>query len=142
MKRTAEIVIGIIGVVVYGFTAIMGGAMLWMRGNEATVKSIYDDVLEKNPGLEIPDYQTFLDSMGAGATILIVVSVVAMLCGIIAMIFLKGNKRPKAAGILFIASAAIVVILPLGISSFSSVFYLTAGIMSLVRKPKEPIATL
>ncbi|MFB1050311.1 DUF4064 domain-containing protein [Paraliobacillus sp. JSM ZJ581] len=141
MKRTAEVIFGIIGTIVYGITAIIGGSMLWMKGNEEVVEKIYSDVLEQNPEIEMPDYQTFIDSMGTGGVMLLLVSLAVMIAGIVAMVFLKGNKKPKAAGIIFIVSVAIVTVLP-GISPFTGVFYLIAGIMSLVRKPKESIASL
>ncbi|CQR48330.1 hypothetical protein BN1058_02697 [Paraliobacillus sp. PM-2] len=142
MKRTVEIILGIIGTLIYGIAAILGGSMLLMRKNPETIEEIYTDMVEQNPEVALPDFQTFIESMGAGAVILIVVSLAAMIAGIVAIVFLKGNKKPKAAGILFIVSVAVVTILPVGISIFTGIFYLAAGIMSLMRKPKEEIASL
>lgn len=140
MKRTAEVILGIIGALIYGFFAIIGGVMIWFENNQEAFEEIYQDMVAQSPEMEFPDYQTFIDSMGSGGVFLLIVSLAAVIAGIVAMVFLKGNKRPKAAGIIFILAAVAVALLQVGVGIFVGVFYIIAGIMALVRKPKQEIA--
>ena len=139
MKRTAEIVLGIIGTIVYGFIAIMGAVMLWAHNNSEVVKEFYDEMVQQSPEIEIDDFQTFIDSMGTGGMMVLIVSLLAIAAGIVAMVLLKGNKKPKVAGIIFIVTPVIVVIAQGALVIFAGIFYIIAGIMCLVRKPQQTI---
>ncbi|GGM33869.1 hypothetical protein GCM10011351_19780 [Paraliobacillus quinghaiensis] len=140
MKRTAEVVLGIIGTIIYGFFAIIGAGMLWMKNNSETVKEFYDDMVQQSPEMDMPDYQTFIDSMGTGGMMVLVVSLLAVILGIVAMVLLRGNKRPKVAAIIFVATAVIVVILLGYMGVFAGIFYIIAGILCLTRKPQQTLA--
>ncbi|WP_112179630.1 DUF4064 domain-containing protein [Paraliobacillus zengyii] len=139
MKRTAEVVIGIIGALAYGFLAVIGGIIVWLQSNEDVARGFYDDMMAQSPELELPDYQVFLDSFGTTGIILLIGSILAIAVGVVAMVLLRGNKKPKVAGIMFIVTAVLVAVISLGTGVIAGAFYLIAGIMCLVRKPKQLI---
>jgi len=139
MKRTAEIVLGIIGTIIYGFFAIIGAGMLWMKNNSEVVKEFYNDMVEQSPEMDMPEYQTFIDSMGTGGMMVLIVSLLAIVAGIVAMVLLKGNKKPKVAAIVFVATAVVVVIMLGMMGVFAGIFYIIAGILCLTRKPQQTL---
>ncbi|WP_117161674.1 DUF4064 domain-containing protein [Paraliobacillus sp. X-1268] len=139
MKRTAEVVLGIIGALAYGFLAVIGGIIVWLQSNEDVARGFYDDMMSQSPELELPDYQVFLDSFGTTGIILLIGSILAIAVGVVAMVLLRGNKKPKVAGIMFIVTAVLVAVISLGTGVIAGAFYLIAGIMCLVRKPKQLI---
>ncbi|GGD01606.1 hypothetical protein GCM10007216_35400 [Thalassobacillus devorans] len=50
---------------------------------------------------------------------------------------LKGNKKPKLAGILLIVIAVMATIVTIGVAVVAGLFYIIAGVLSIVRKSKE-----
>lgn len=137
MKRTAEVVLGIIGAIAYGFLAAIGGVIIWLQNNESVGRDFYEEMMAQSPDIELMDYQDFLDSLGTTGMLLLIVSLLAIALGVVAMLLLKGNKKPKVAGIIFIVTAVLVAIISLGTGVIAGAFYLIAGIMCLVRKPKQ-----
>lgn len=94
---------------------------------------------QEDPNLSMTDLNSVLDSMGSGGMLLLIMSIVAIILGIISIVFIKGNKKPKAAGIIFIATAVIFTVISFGTGLIGGIFYLIAGIMCLARKPKTVI---
>lgn len=139
MKRTAEVVLGIIGALAYGFLAAIGGLIIWLQSNESIGKDFYEEMIAQSPELEWADYQVFIDSFGAIGLTLLIGSLLAVIVGVVAMVLLRGNKKPKVAGIIFIVTAVLVAIISFGTGVIAGAFYLIAGIMCLVRKPKQMI---
>ncbi|SES97073.1 Protein of unknown function [Oceanobacillus limi] len=135
MKRTGEIILGIIGALFYGILAFIGGAAMWLRNNPDLVQQALDESPE-DLGISANE---LIDTMGTGGTFLLVSSIIAIVLGIVAMVLLKGNKNPKVAGIIFIATSIIFAIITFGGGIFAGILYLIAGIMCLVRKPKTII---
>lgn len=139
MKRTAEIVLGIIGALGYALTAAIGGFLIWMQNNKGVMEEMMTDTGDPNMDVPIEDFEAMMDMMGAGGWLLLVSSIVAIILGIVAMVLLKGNKKPVIAGIILIAVAVIVAFITGGVGIVAGLFYLVAGIMCLVRKPKTPL---
>lgn len=135
MKRTAEIVLGVIGAIIYGLFAALGGMMIWMQNNEELIRDSFEQTAEQNPEINMGDFDMVIESMGTGGWMILIVSLLALLLGIIAMVFLRGNRRPKAAGIIFIITAVGTSIITLGVGIIPGLFYLIAGIMCFARKP-------
>ncbi|MEC5424155.1 DUF4064 domain-containing protein [Virgibacillus sp. C22-A2] len=137
MKRTGEVILGILGALVYGLFAALGAGMIWLRNNQDTIRNL---LIEGGFEQEFPEItieevtHLFNDIKGAGL-LLLITSIVAILLGIVAMILLRGNKNPKAAGIIFIGTTVAVMIVNFGLGIIGGIFYLIAGIMCLVRKP-------
>ncbi|MFD2046418.1 DUF4064 domain-containing protein [Ornithinibacillus salinisoli] len=135
MKRTGEVILGIIGAFLYGILAFFGGLFLWLKNNPDLVQ----DMLNESPedlGVSLND---MIATMGTGGVYLLVSSLIAIVLGIIAMFLLKGNKNPKIAGIIFIVTSVIFAVITVGAGIFAGILYLIAGIMCLVRKPKTLI---
>ncbi|RLQ89798.1 DUF4064 domain-containing protein [Planomicrobium sp. Y74] len=137
MKRTAEIVLGIIGALGYAFMAAIGGFMLWMQNNRDLIESeMTTGTGDPTTDFSMEEFETAMDMLSAGGWIVLISAIVAIVLGIVAMVLLKGNKKPVVAGIIFIATAIIISITTTGLGVIAGIFYLIAGIMCLVRKPQ------
>lgn len=139
MKRTAEVVLAIIGALGFAFTAAIGGMMIWLQNNRGVMEESFNEMAAENPDMGMGDLDEMLNMLGTGGWFLTVASVVAIILGIVAMVLLKGNKKPVVAGIILIATAVIVSFVTGGVGVLAGIFYLIAGIMALVRKPKTVI---
>lgn len=136
MKRTAEVVLTIIGALGFVFIAAIGGIMIWLQNNRGIMEESFNEMAAETPEIGMGDLDEMLNMLGTGGWFLAVASVVAVILGIVAMVLLKGNKKPVVAGIILIATAVIVSFVTGGAGILAAVFYLIAGIMALVRKPK------
>lgn len=136
MKRTAEVVLAIIGALGFAFTAAIGGMMIWLQNNRGIMEESFNEMAAETPEMGMADLDEMLNMLGTGGWFLAVASVVAIILGIVAMVLLKGNKKPVVAGIILIATAVIVSFVTGGAGVLAGIFYLIAGIMALVRKPK------
>src|SRR5699024_2125178 len=116
MKRTTEMILSIIGMFLYFCITAIGGFYVWMTRSEEM--------------LQVAGPLSWMITIGG---------LLAIILGIVAMIMLKGNKNPKAAGItlLVVGAATILIAFPHGI--FIGMFYLIAGILCLARKPRPSI---
>ncbi|SHN31539.1 DUF4064 domain-containing protein [Gracilibacillus kekensis] len=138
MKRTVEIVLSIIGAFVYLIGAVFGGLFRMLDGDSEMMQ----DILQQDPALtdsDVADAQMVLSGVGSIGTMLLVASIVAIIAGIIAVIFFVGNKKPKVAGIVLLVIGVLTTIITFGAGIFAGIFYIIAGIMGLVRKPKQEI---
>lgn len=140
MKRTAEIVLGIIGALGFAFMAALGGFMLWMQNNRDLIESeMTTGTGDPTTDFSMEEFEAAMDMLSAGGWILLASAIAAIVLGIVAMVLLKGNKKPVIAGIIFIVTAVIVSIITTGAGVIAGLFYLIAGIMCLVRKPKTTL---
>ncbi|MBS4175279.1 DUF4064 domain-containing protein [Bacillus sp. FJAT-49736] len=138
MKRTAEITLSIIGVVI---SAFVGGAVALIGAlfkNESFQEQIKNE-MENDPDLGAVDPSSVLNAVGNGSWWIVIASLVGIILGILAAVYLKGNKKPKLAGILLIIAAVISVIMTVGVNWLPGILFLIAGILSLARKPKKVI---
>ncbi|MEK3887075.1 DUF4064 domain-containing protein [Bacillus sp. FSL K6-3431] len=137
MKRTVEFVLGIIGVVLSALTILFASLIKW-AGNSAEFKSTL---------LEDPELVSLFEAEGQGSindmfsiltgfgTALMVVAIIGIIFGLVGVISIKGNKKPKLAGTMFILGAVLVGIISLGTGFLPALLYLIAGIMCFARKP-------
>lgn len=140
MKRTAEIVLGIIGALGYAFMAAIGGFMLWMQNNRDLIETeLTTGTGDPTTDFSMEEFEAMMDMLSAGGWIVLISAIVAIVLGIVAMVLLKGNKKPVVAGIIFIATAIIISITTTGLGVIAGIFYLIAGIMCLVRKPQRTL---
>ncbi|MFA9556575.1 DUF4064 domain-containing protein [Evansella sp. AB-rgal1] len=138
MKRTAEIILGVIGAIAFSITAFIGTMLIILHDNEEMVRDIFYEIALEDPSLAISDIDSFISVLGSSGWVIAIVSFLAVALGIIAMILLRGNKNPKVAAILFLSTSIIIALVSFGIGLLPGVFYLIAGIMCLVRKG-EPL---
>lgn len=143
MKRTVEIVLTIIGIVLFGLPVLLSGIMLNAKDNpqirEEMESFINSPEVQMEGEITSSDLGQMMDMMGSFAMFILIASLIAIGLGILAVIFLKGNKKPKAAGIILIITAVIMTFATVFIGLFGGVAYLIAGIVALVRKPKTPV---
>lgn len=138
MKRTAEITLTVIGVIIY---AIVGGcvALLAALFNNESFQEQLKNGLANNPETDTVDPSMILDTLGNGSWWVVIAALIGLVLGIIAAVSLKGNKNPKLAGILLIIAAVVSVLLSVGVNWLPGILFLVAGILSLARKPKKVI---
>lgn len=137
MKRTVEIILTVIGGLIGLFMTLVGGLILWMKSNPDEVRHMFSDMPEfQQASIDVEEVIASINQVGASILILALLSVIA---GIVAIVLLKGNKNPKAAGIILIVTAIIAIIFTQGFMTIGGIFYVIAGILALVRKPKQPI---
>ncbi|TWT07815.1 DUF4064 domain-containing protein [Planococcus sp. CPCC 101016] len=139
MKRTVETVLGIMGALGYAFMAALGGFMIWMQNNRDIMEETMTGTGDPTTDLTMEEFEGMIDILGTGGWVLLASAIAAIVLGIVAMVLLKGNKKPVFAGIIFIATAVIVAIITTGVGIIAGIFYLIAGIMCLVRKPQRTL---
>lgn len=136
MSRTAEIVLTVIGIVLYGLPIAIG-FMFRSFQNNPQAKEDFMAAIQQAPNaqeMQNVDMNQMFDFMGAFALFILVVSFIAVGLGILSVYFLKGNKKPKAAGIILIITAVVFTLATLFLGLFGGVAFLIAGIVALVRK--------
>lgn len=133
MKRTVETILSIIGIIGYGFVGVLGGLMLFLQNNESFLR----EIMEEDPEL-FGDLESFTAEMGAGGWMLIITAIIALIAVVIALILLKGNKKPKTAGGLLLAVAIIGSIMTAGFGAVSGILFFIAGSMCFVRRKPVP----
>lgn len=137
VNRTGEIVLTVFGAI----ASILGVLFVFLLSkglsNSNEINEIKDQMLADGFGPEEVDLA--FNFLHASSTYFIIVAIVSLIVGIIAMILLIGDKKPKAAGILLIVSSIIILFASIFMGFFAFLFYLIAGIMAVVRKRKEPV---
>ncbi|MBW8348646.1 DUF4064 domain-containing protein [Bacillus sp. IITD106] len=138
MKRTGEIVLGVIGMILSALIALMG--MLFMfAGKSEDVKPLLEESLnDPTINQEGIDANMILDMMSTAGSALIIAAILGVILGIVALIAIKGNKKPKLAGLMFIIGAVLVGVITIGFGFLPALLYLIAGIMCFARKPSFP----
>ncbi|WP_453993985.1 DUF4064 domain-containing protein [Bacillus nitroreducens] len=136
MKRTGEIVLTIIGACFFVFLSVLGFMFVGLSDNEEFAQEM-ENIAATDPTLEGADIGVITDMITAGGWYFIIVSILAIILGIVSLFLLKGNKHPKAAGILLIVVAVLSTLATFLVSIIASILYLIAGILCLVRKQKE-----
>ncbi|WP_164670800.1 DUF4064 domain-containing protein [Virgibacillus doumboii] len=139
MSRTGEIVLTVIGALVYGLFAALGIFMGWLFNNEQLLNEINNEVQQTQPQVAAGEFEAAMDMLGGSGWVLAIVSIIAVILGIVAIILVKGNKKPKAAGIILIVTSVVVALITFGAGIVSGIFYLIAGIMCLARKEPQPL---
>ncbi|WP_226037726.1 DUF4064 domain-containing protein [Aquibacillus saliphilus] len=140
MRRTGEIVLGIIGALLYGFLVALGGVMIWLSKSEGLLQDIFDEMTrEFEPGQGVGNFDGFVDTLSSGGWFFLIVSVIAVILGIVSIILIKGNKMPRIAGIIFIITAVVGSVITVGFGIIAGIFYLIAGIMCLARKEQKVV---
>lgn len=134
MKRTGEMVLTIIGIVIYALCAIGGFIFSSILKNNQLMSDLAHQIA--TPQMSASDVMATFEMASSTIMLVSIVSVISLILGIVAAVFLKGNKKPKAAGIILIITSVLgTIVTVLGVV-VPAIFYLIAGIMALARKPK------
>jgi len=139
LTRTAEMLITFLGIMVYSFFSMIGGATLWMNKNPDKVANMLEDT--NNEGMDVTkeEFLILLEDIGGSGWYVLIGSLIAIIVGGIAIYLLRGNKNSLIAGISLLISAILSTFLTFLLAWPAAIFYIIAGIMSLVRKPKESL---
>ncbi|MGG0240164.1 DUF4064 domain-containing protein [Bacillus rhizoplanae] len=128
MKRTVEIVLSVLGVIVSLVMAGTGVVFLYLKNNEAFLRYL-------DTGWSESQNAYTLDQLSQAGTMFILPGIIGIVFGASAAMLLKGNRSPKLAGWgLIIVSVVICIISLFGF--IPAMFFIVAGIVALVKKPK------
>lgn len=130
MKRTGEIALTIIGAV---FNLIGVGIFSLFTTFSKTDYFMYNFLGAYGTEEDI----FFINIMTGIGWFLSIISLLALIAGIVALLFFKGDKKPKAAGIILIITSVILALGTFMMAFLAALCYLIAGIMGLVRKPPQ-----
>lgn len=139
VSRTGEMLLTVLGIIVFGFFAVIGGATIWMNKNPDKVAEMLeaeDIETNENVDLSTDEFLALVDEIGTSGWIVLSGSILAILLGLVAIFLLRQNKHPKAAGIILLATAVISTFMTFFLGFIGGIIYVITGIMALVRKPK------
>ncbi|WP_440896872.1 DUF4064 domain-containing protein [Amphibacillus sp. Q70] len=136
INRKIEVALIIIGAAIFIFFGVSGASMIMVQNDEELATQLYEQFGQESPDVELPAYPEFLETLQTGGIMIIVLAVIAIIAGVLAILMLKGNKRPKPAGILLLIAGVLIGFLQVGIALFGSLAYVIAGMMALLKKPK------
>ncbi|GIP65488.1 hypothetical protein J32TS6_40430 [Virgibacillus pantothenticus] len=142
MKRTVEMIFTVIGLLVFLLMSISVGVVAFTDNAKIeTMAKKFVQLQEQTsqPGVEEFSEQEFETVIETGTNYLFFVFLINLVLGVLALFFLKGDKKPKAAGILLIVTAIVGTIASLFFGIIGGAAYLIAGIVALVRRPKKMI---
>ncbi|KIL48685.1 DUF4064 domain-containing protein [Jeotgalibacillus campisalis] len=137
MKRTAEIVLSVIGVIL-NILLILGVFVFNTFLSDEQLRSELEAEMANDPdlaanGADITGIFDFLNGLGVFFNIVIIISTIL---SIVAIVVVRGNRKPKLAGGLLIGSAVLVFLGTFLIGWLPALLFLIAGIMCFARKPK------
>ncbi len=138
MKRTGEMILGIVGAVFYALMCALGIFLIWLNGNEQLKQTIQDSA-SHNSSIKTPINTSMMNQITSGGMTLLIASIIGLVLGIIALVLIKGNKKPKISGILFIVAGGLSVLISGGSGMLPAILYVIAGIMALARKQNKPL---
>ncbi|WP_079525386.1 DUF4064 domain-containing protein [Halobacillus hunanensis] len=140
MKRIVETVFVVIGLLIYGITTALSFVFLNIQDNEGW-RAEMQSMLDSDPNLEQAQISVdqIMEGVASVTWLIIISALVAIILGILAIVFLKGNKKPKPAGIILIITAVVTTVGTIGFGLFGGLAFLIAGIVTLARKGKKPL---
>lgn len=128
MKRTVEIVLSALGLIVSLIMVGTGVVFLYLKTNEKFLRYLDSGWSERQNA-------STLEQLGQAGTMFILPGIFGIVLGVIAVLLLKRNRSPKFVGWgLIIVSIVISIISVIGM--IPSLFFIITGIIALVRKPE------
>ncbi|EDL65789.1 hypothetical protein BSG1_16075 [Bacillus sp. SG-1] len=128
---------GIIGIILSGLFAVMG---FILNANRGMMQEMMEQEMTRDPSLTTEDTNYIMQMIDSMGPFLIGLGLISAILGLVAVVLIKGNKKPVLAGILFILAALVVGLGTFGAGFLPGLLFLIAGIMAFVRKPKEPVS--
>ncbi|MFD2044209.1 DUF4064 domain-containing protein [Ornithinibacillus salinisoli] len=133
MSRTFEMILSIIGVLIYFCLLVVGIGLVWFLNNNSLLEKILGDSLQLELGVYMTDVIEFINMFSTGGWLLIIVMGIPLVLGIVCLFLIKGNNKPKPAGIILISTAFFSVVFSFWIGAVGGFFYLIAGLLCLTR---------
>jgi hypothetical protein len=135
VKRTGEVVMGIIGIVLSALFSIIGIVTNMSMGDPAIMEEM-EQMMESDPAMTPQDTSFILGFAETMGWYLIVIGLIASIFGLVAVLTIVKNRKPILSGIMFILAALVIGVGTIGFGFIPGLLFLIAGIMSFVRKPK------
>ncbi|GAA4069949.1 DUF4064 domain-containing protein [Amphibacillus indicireducens] len=140
INRKIEIFLVIMGMAVFFFFGVTGATMINVHDDEMAT-DLYEQYLEDASVEEVAEedlstYDEFVEALRTAGIIIIVLAVITVIVGIVSVLLLRNDKRPKIAGVILLAAGIFIGFLQFFIALVASLFYVIAGLMALFRKPK------
>jgi hypothetical protein len=140
VKRTGEVVMGVIGIILSALFSIIG-IVLNMGMSNPEFMSQLEEGMESDPNIQnaemtAGDLSSIINAAESTGSYLVILGIIASILGIIAVLTIVKNKKPVLSGIMFIIAALIIGLGTIGFGFVPGLLFLIAGIMALVRKPK------
>ncbi|NQD66899.1 DUF4064 domain-containing protein [Bacillus haikouensis] len=135
VKRTGEVVMGIIGIVLSALFSIIGIAANMSMSDPAIMDEM-QQMMESDPAMTTQDTSFILDMAETMGWYLIVIGIIASIFGLIAVLAIVKNRKPVLSGIMFIIAALVIGVGTIGFGFIPGLLFLISGIMAFVRKPK------
>ncbi|WP_282137778.1 DUF4064 domain-containing protein [Rossellomorea aquimaris] len=141
VKRTGEVVMGVIGIILSALFSIIG-IVLNMGMSNPEVMSQLEEGMESDPNIQnaemtAGDISSIINAAESTGSYLVILGIIASILGIIAVLTIVKNKKPVLSGIMFIIAALVIGLGTIGFGFVPGLLFLIAGIMALVRKPKK-----
>lgn len=134
IKRTAEKVMSIIGIIITAIVGLLGAGALFLSGNEDFKNRLAENL---NSVQSNTDTSSIVATMGSSGNVLIWSAVITVILAVIALFNLKKNSRASLAGILFILAGIVILISSFFIGLVPAVLFIITGILSLKKKPEQ-----
>lgn len=135
VKRTGEVVMGIIGIVLSALFSIIG-IVTNMSIDDPMVMEEMEKMIESDPAITTQDSSFIIGIAESMGWYLILIGVIASILGLIAVLTIVKNRKPILSGIMFILAALVIGVGTIGFGFIPGLLFLIAGIMAFVRKPK------
>ena len=131
MKRTAERVLSWIGV---GITALSFLVTIYWIFNYIVFANSTKEALVESGLYSNSEAETYISTWSVISIISVILAIIFLILSILSAIWI--GKKTKAAGIILLVSGIINFF---SINFVAGILWIIAGIMLLVRKPKQPI---
>ncbi|GIO22728.1 DUF4064 domain-containing protein [Oceanobacillus sp. J11TS1] len=137
IKYTVSIILIVIGLLSFGVLAMNSYSMLDNLETDEEFKGYIEDTLE-NAGdkTRSATMEEQIDFFSNSVLFIITISVICVLLGMMAIIFLSKRKKVKLVGILLTVIAVLSTVLTLGLGVIASIAYLIAGVITLLKHRK------
>jgi len=146
LKRTVEITLTVIGLILTIFGTILVGVSISLFNSNTFINEFENMFLQiaRDEGITIDsgDIQMIIATFQNAGWIVLALLIVSLILSIISIYFFVGNKKSTTASVLVIVAAIIVAISTFLAGFLPALFYLIAGIIGFVRKTPKTTHTL
>ncbi len=141
MKRTGEFSLGLIGTIISALMTVFGLFFMSLMKTDEVMEMV-EDSITSDPLVNPDEVNMLIQFMMGFGWVFIIASLLGIIFGIIGVFNIKGDKKPKLAGWMYIIGGVLIGVLTIGLGFVPAILFLIAGIMCLVRKapiePQEP----
>ncbi|WP_047981504.1 DUF4064 domain-containing protein [Ornithinibacillus contaminans] len=137
MNRMSEIILGVIGILLYVFFMAASVFWVWVLNHYDVLEGIFDEVFQTAWQEDTIPINELVGVLSGGGWVLIGVSVISIVLGIVCLFLIKGNKGGSIAGVLFLVTAFLSTAVSFGVFAIAGLFYVIAGIMCLYKNSSK-----